>query len=66
MKKLAKKLYAITMILVMLVSYVVPLKNVFAEPHGEGDYYIKMVINAVDEYTVSGATINGEDWVVDD
>ena len=62
MKKITKGIFSVLMVFIMLLSYVVPIKNVVAISYGEGENLLKMDINNDLGFTITGVTVNSYNW----
>lgn len=63
MKKLPKKIIAITMVLAMTLAYFVPLTKVLANnSYGEGEHSINLDIQNDEGFTIGEVTINSHPW----
>ena len=62
-KKISKKIMAIAIATIMLVSYFLPLTSVIANAYGTGTNFIKVGIdNKNTGFTLINATVNGDPW----
>ena len=63
MKKLPKKVIAITLVFAIVFSYFLPISNVLANnKYGEGEHKISLDITNNNNFTINSVTINAQPW----